>query len=426
VSVIRAMLESVPLPRIAKITQGFDCPYMDEPIAALRARIAVSEGIRRLKPGDTVAVTAGSRGIHKLPEITREIVRSIREAGGAPFVFPAMGSHGGATAEGQRDMLESMGLTEEFLEAPIKSSMEIVEIGRGRNGLPVYQDKYAREADWIVPVNRIKPHTTFRGKYESGIVKMLVIGMGKQKGADICHSLGPERIGQNLEDMIGVVMAENRVLFAVASVENAGHGIAALDVLEAREIMEREPELLAEANGLIPSIPFDPLDVLVIDEIGKDISGTGADVNIIGRYTTPTMSGGPRIARVAALNLSSKTGGNANGIGVMDFVTRKIFERMSFEETYPNSLTTTVPGSVKIPMVLENDRLAIQAALKTCNTARTQNIRFLRIRSTMSLSEMIVSENLLREAENNPRINLCGFVEWNFDKTGNLKRGPGD
>ncbi len=420
-SVIRAMLEPVPLPRIAKIACEFDCPYMDDPVASLGESLVASKGMKRVKPGDLVAIAAGSRGIHKLPEITREVVRAVRAAGGAPFVFPAMGSHGGATVEGQRKMLESMGLTEEFLEAPIRSSMETVEIGRSDDGLPVYQDRFAHEADWVVPINRIKPHTTFRGKYESGVVKMMVIGMGKQKGADVCHSLGPERIGHNLENMIGAVLAEDRTLFGVAIVENAAHCIAALEVLEADEILAREPELLAEANRLIPGIPFDPLDVLIIDEIGKDISGTGVDVNIIGRYTTRSMSGGPAIRRVAALNLTKKTGGNANGLGVMDFVTRKIFERMTFEETYPNSLTSTVPDSVKIPMVLDCDRLAIQAAIKTCNRPDLAGIRLLRIRNTMELSEMIVSEALLGEVERNPRLQFRDFVEWEFDTEGNLR-----
>lgn len=423
VSVIRSLLEFVPLPRMVRVSQEMECPCLEASLTVLKRQLDASATLKEIASGATVAIGAGSRGIHQLPEITREVVRAVRRAGGEPFVFPSMGSHGGATAEGQERMLHMMGLTEDFLEAPIKSSMEAVEIGRSRDGFPVYQDRIAHAADWIIPINRIKPHTTFRGKYESGLVKMLVIGMGKQLGAEVCHALGPESMGHNLEEMVRVVLDEKRTLFGVAILENALHGTAQLEVLEADEILEREPLLLKEANRLTPHIPFDALDVLIIDEIGKDISGTGVDPNIIGRYTTHSMHGGPSITRVAALNLTEKTGGNANGLGVMDFITKKIFDRFSFEETYPNCLTSTITGSVKIPMVLDNDRLAIQAALKTCNRLNAEEIRFMRIRNTLELSKMLISENMLSEVKNRSGLRVEGVFDWFFDEQGNLSCG---
>ena len=420
---IQSILDPVALPRMARISQEFERPRLADPAAFLGEEIRASGLLGKIAPGDEVGITAGSRGITLLPEITREVVRAVRSAGGKPFIFPAMGSHGGATAEGQEKMLRSMGLTEEFLEAPIRSSMEVVEIGRTPQGFPVYQDRFAHEAKWVVPINRIKPHTTFRGKYESGLAKMLVIGMGKQKGAEVCHSLGPDNLGKNLEEMVGVVNAERRTLFGVAVIENAFHDVARLAVLDGDGILEKEPDLLAESCRLIPRIPFEQLDCLIVDEIGKDISGTGVDPNIIGRYTSPHMFGGPSIVRVAALNMTEKTKGNGNGMGLMDFITKKIFSRLNFEETYLNCLTSTITASVKIPMVLDNDRLAIQAAIKTCNRACLPDVRLVRIRNTLALSRLWVSENLLPEAAGKPLLHAEGDAEWRFDGQGNLASG---
>jgi hypothetical protein len=419
-SVINELLDDVPLPRIASVGMRLECPALSDPIGKLKYQLESSEALRRLSHGATVAIGAGSRGICMLPEITREVVRAVKRAGGIPFIFPAMGSHGGATAEGQKAVLDKMGLTDAFMEAPVKSSMETVEIGRTKDNIPVYQDKIAHDADWIVPVNRIKPHTTFRGKYESGLVKMLIIGMGKQKGANTCHCLGSEHIGRNLENMLDVVQGEGRTLMGVAVLENAKHGIAELHVVDGRDIRDVEPSLLDKSASLIQKIPIDPLDVLVIYELGKDISGTGVDTNIIGRYTIPDLRGDAHIKRITALNLTEKTGGNANGVGLMDFISRKLFERISFEETYPNSITTTIPASVKIPMTLDNDLIAIQAALKTCGRLNPSEARFMMIRNTMDLSRLVLSENLLEEALRNPNLKFERFIGWNFNENGDL------
>jgi hypothetical protein len=318
-------------------------------------------------------------------------------------------------------MLAGMGITEETVGAPIRSSMETVEIGVSSNGFPVHLDRFAAEADGIVVVNRIKPHVAFRGPCESGLMKMIVIGMGKQKGADICHELGFGTMAENLQTMGRVTLAKAKVLCGVALLENAYHETAQVEVIPGGEIPAREPALLEEAWRLYPRLYVDRLDVLIIDEIGKDISGTGFDTNVVGRYHTPYVSGGPTITRIACLDITARSHGNANGLGILDFTTRRAFDKFDFDNTYPNSLTSTVPTSVKIPMVLKSDRQAIQAAIKTCNILKKSEVRLARIRNTVALDKIAVSENLLAEVRANPRLAVAGEpLALGFDANGNL------
>ena len=420
-STIDNLLSGIPIPRMIKVRQTFERPQVADVAGELARKIRAGGAFARVKPGDRVGVTAGSRGITNLPLILKTVASEIRLAGGEPFVFPAMGSHGGATAEGQRDMLAGMGITEQSVGAPIRSSMETVEIGVSSNGFPVHIDRFAYEADGVVVVNRVKPHVAFRGPCESGLMKMIVIGMGKQKGADICHELGFGTMAENLQTMGRVTLAKVNILCGVALLENAYHETARVEVLGRDEIPLREPALLEEAWKLYPKLYFDRLDVLVIDEIGKDISGTGFDTNVVGRYHTPFVSGGPTITRVACLDITERSHGNANGLGILDFTTRRAFDKFDFDNTYPNSLTSTVPTSVKIPMVLKSDRQAIQAAIKTCNILKKVEVRLARIRNTVALDQIAVSENLIPEVRSHARLAIVGEpFELQFDASGNL------
>jgi hypothetical protein len=420
-STIDRLLDPIPIPRLVKVRQSFERPQVADVAGELVRNLNAAGAFARVKKGDRVAITAGSRGITGLPLVLKTIAAEIRKAGGEPFLFPAMGSHGGATAEGQRDMLSGMGITEESVGAPIRATMETVEIGVSSNGFPVHLDRFAAEADGIVVVNRVKPHVAFRGPCESGLMKMIVIGMGKQKGADICHELGFGTMAENLQTMGRVTLAKAKVLCGVALLENAYHETARVEVIPGGEIPAREPALLEEAWRLYPRLYFDRLDVLIIDEIGKDISGTGFDTNVVGRYHTPYVSGGPTITRIACLDITERSHGNANGLGILDFTTRRAFDKFDFDNTYPNSLTSTVPTSVKIPMVLKNDRQAIQAAIKTCNILKKTEVRLARIRNTVALEEIAVSENLLAEVRANPRLAVAGEpFALGFDANGNL------
>lgn len=420
-SAIDLLLDPIKLPRMVKARQIFERPIVSNLQEELIRKLRENGGLEGIRPGWKVAITAGSRGISNMPEILKTIVEEVKAAGGEPFIFPAMGSHGGATAEGQAGMLHGMGITEESVGAPIRATMETVQIGTSDNGRPVYLDRFADEADGIVVVNRIKPHVAFRGPYESGLMKMITIGMGKQKGADYAHMLGFGQMAETVPAVAKVTIAKKNILCAVGVLENAYHETAAVEVMRAQEIGQREPELLKKAWGLYPKVFFDKLDVLILDEIGKDISGTGFDTNVLGRYHTPYASGGPDITRVAVLDLTDKSHGNANGIGILDLTTRRAFDKMDFEQTYPNALTSTVPISVKVPMVLKSDRQAIQAAIKTSNVLDRSTIRLVRIKNTVQLGEIEVSESLAPYAKQHPNMEVLGEpYDLHFDEKGNL------
>ncbi|OJF16294.1 MAG: hypothetical protein A6D91_12140, partial [Bacillaceae bacterium G1] len=290
--------------------------------AAVHETIRQSGVLSRISPGDRVAIAVGSRGVADIPILTREVVNAVKSAGGRPFIVPAMGSHGGATAEGQIDVLKQLGVTESSVGAPILSSMDVVEVGRLPNGLPVYIDKHAYEADKVIVINRIKPHTAFRGPVESGLMKMITIGLGKQKGAEAAHAYGFQYMAEHVQAMAKIAMSQVPIIFGLATIENAYDRPAKIVAVPAEKIEEVEPQLLLEAKSLMPRILFDPMDVLVVNEIGKDISGDGMDPNITGRYATPYASGGPKVTRIVVLGLTEKTHGNANGIGLADITTR--------------------------------------------------------------------------------------------------------
>jgi hypothetical protein len=419
-SAIDALLENVAIPKMLKARQLFPRPQVRDVPRTLSEKIFASGVLSRLKPGQSVAVTAGSRGIAGMPDILKTIVSTIRAVGGSPFVFPAMGSHGGATAEGQASMLAGMGITEESIGSPIKSSMETVTVGECR-GKQIFMDKYASEADFVVVVNRVKPHVAFRGACESGIMKMITIGMGKHKGAESAHLMGFGQMAENIVFFAKAVIERKKILFAVGILENAYHETAELAVLKDSEIEKEEPLLLRKAWELYPKLFFEHLDVLVLDEIGKDISGTGFDTNVLGRYHTKYASGGPSITRVSVLDITDKSHGNGNGLGLLDFTTRRAFDKFNFEQSYPNSLTTTVPLTIKIPMVLKNDMQAIQAAIKTCNVSASEKVTMARIKNTVSLDEIEISESLGEYALKHPNLSVDSEARGlSFDEKGNL------
>jgi hypothetical protein len=403
---IADLLDPVPIPRVAAVSQKFDRSRMDDAGGALKQILNTSGVLESVFPKMEIAIAVGSRGISNQSVLVKLIAEVLREKGARPFLVPAMGSHGGATADGQKKMLEDLGFGEDKIGVPIRSSMQTVRVGTSENGLPVHVDKNAHEADGIVIINRIKPHTSFRGPYESGLMKMIAIGLGKQKGAEICHELGIERIADNFLAIARVTIEKENILFAIGLLENAYHETCRIELLRKEEIETEEPELQEEAKRLLPKLHFTDIDVLVIDEIGKNISGTGFDTNVVGRYHTPGCSGGPNVTRLVILDLTDESHGNANGLGIADFTTRRIFDQFSFENTYPNALTSTVLPSVKIPMVLETDLLAIKAAIKTCNILDKRNVRLIRIKNTNEIERIEVSESMLDGVRGNPYLSI--------------------
>lgn len=420
--VLEQMLDPIPLPRTLRIRQRFDGTHIADVAGTLTQKLRHSGQLERIKKGDRVAIAVGSRGIDQLPTLVRVTVAEIRRAGGEPFIVPAMGSHGGATAEGQTQVLAQLGVTEKSVGAPIRSSMEVVTLGQLPNGLPVYADRIAaEEADAIVVINRVKPHTAFRAKYESGLLKMISIGLGKQKGAEATHQLGFGLMGENVPAMARVIMAKLPILFGVATVENAYDQVCRIEVVPAERMFDEEPQLLEEAKARMPRLLFDPIDVLVIDFIGKNISGDGMDPNITGRYPTPYAHGGPRVTKMVVCDLTRETHGNANGVGTADFTTQRLVDKMDRIATYANGLTSTVVAPTKIPTTLPNDRYAIKAAIKTANILDFTKVRLVRIKDTLHLGVIEISESLLEEARRHPDIEVLTEPRpMAFDADGNL------
>ena len=419
--VLAAILDPVPLPRMVTIRQRFpDNAIRDIP--AVVAREMSRPGIAAaVKPGMRIAITAGSRGVAHIPVILREIVSAVRARGAEPFVFPAMGSHGGATEEGQRLLLEGYGITEGSVGAPIRATMETRVIGTTELGYPVHMDRFAAEADGIIVVGRVKPHTAFHGAYESGLMKMMAIGMGKQKGAETCHAAGFGEFPRIVPSFGRTVLANAKILFGVAIVENSLDETCRIEAIAGTAIERREPELLAEARSLMPTIPFSAFDVLVVDTIGKNFSGDGADPNVTGTYCTPYASGGPRIQRYVVLDVSGESHGNSLGVGMADITTVRLLGKTDFDAMYSNALTNRVLNNIRMPMVMKNDRLAIQAAIFTCIGIDPRNPRMVRIADTSHVGTLTVSEALLQEARANPGIEVLESPEaLVFDKEGNL------
>ncbi|MGG1400745.1 lactate racemase domain-containing protein [Bacillus salipaludis] len=419
--ILQELLKDIPVPKMAKVKVNFDNNKIDDLGDVLSKKLQQQAIINKIQPGMEIALAVGSRGLDRIVELTAVTVKFLKDLGAKPFIVPSMGSHGGATAEGQRAVLEHLGVTEQSVGAEIRSSMEVVKIGELPNGLPVYVDKYASEADGIVVINRVKPHTAFRGPVESGIMKMISIGLGKQKGAEACHQMGFKYMAENVPAMAKIIMEKTPFLFGVATVENAFDKVAIVEVLTQEAVIEKEPELQKQAKSLLPKLYFDQLDVLVIDEIGKNISGDGMDPNITGRYPTPYASGGPDVNKMVVLDVTPQSEGNANGVGTADFTTQRLLDKMDREGTYANGLTSTVVAPTKIATTLPNDKMAIQAAVKTCNILDFNNVNLVRIKNTLVLSEIEVSEPLLQYVKQHPNMEQnSDLYDFSFDENGNL------
>lgn len=421
--IVADLVSGQKLPKMFRIRQKFPRKrILPEEIPAVIEKLLNEEKFAvQIKPGMRIAITAGSRGIANVALITKCIADFVKMMGAEPFVVPAMGSHGGATAEGQTAILNSYGITEEYIGCPILSSMEVKKIGVNEEGMDVYIDRYAAEADGIIVSCRIKPHTAFRGPYESGIMKMMTIGLGKQHGAEVCHEAGFKHMAKYIP-MFGRAILENApVLFAVASIENAYDETAKLVAVNADEVTEKEPPLLKEAFANMPRILVDECDVLVVDQIGKNFSGDGMDPNITGTFCTQYATGGIRSQRVCVLDLSPETHGNGIGLGYSSATTKRVFDQLDLASMYPNAITCTVLGGVRIPIVMESDREAIQVCVRTCNEIDKENPRIVRIPNSLHIEYIMLSEAYYDEVKENPDIEILSEPEYlSFDEDGNL------
>ena len=390
---VSRLLKDVPLPRMFHAAQKFPDRHIErEDIEqAIFSEIDRAGMGERILPGKRIAVTAGSRGIRNVDEITRSVVAYVKSRGATPFIVPAMGSHGGATAEGQRELLAGYGITEEAMGCEIRSSMETVLLGHSELGKPVYMDKNAFESDGVILSCRLKPHNAFRGKVESGPCKMMTVGLGKQKGAEQVHSDGMDNIARNIPTMAKVTLGTGKILFAIPCLENAYDQTLMFEAIPAERILEREPELLKIAFANMPSILVGSGDVLIVDRIGKNFSGTGVDPNITGTFSTPYATGGVQVQRTCFLDLTAESHGNSLGIGLASAITRRIFDQIDADAMYTNCMTSTVIKSAMVPCVLSTDKEAIQFCVRTCNRIDKENPRIIRIPNSLHVGQIMLS-----------------------------------
>ena len=422
-SLISKILEETQIPRFFKVRQVFPRPKIEvadipEKISELLSEPKFSD---QIKPGMRIAITVGSRGVANVALITKCIVDFVKQKKAFPFIVPSMGSHGGATAEGQRKIVEGYGVTEEYLGCPILSSMEVKKIGQTDEGLDVYIDKNAAEADGIIVGCRIKPHTAFRGPYESGIMKMMAIGLGKQYGAQVCHEAGFKNMHKNVPLFGRAILKHAPILFAVPTIENAFDETSEIFAINSDEVDEKEPQILKKAFSLMPKIWEKSCDVLVVDHIGKNFSGDGMDPNITGTFCTPYATGGIDAQRVCVLDLSEETHGNGIGLGYANATTKRVFDKLDLESMYPNAITCTVLGGVRIPIIMKNDEETLKVCIQTCNEIDKKNPKIVRIPNSLFLEHVLLSEAYYDEAVNNPNLVIKSDLEYlPFDDSGNL------
>lgn len=419
---LNKILEDLYMPKVVKVKQIFDDYYIKDVEGYVRLRLSLLEAYQNVQPGMSIAITGGSRGLDAIDRITKTVCDMLKEKGAHPFIVPAMGSHGGATAEGQTATLAHINnMTEETMGVPIKSSMEVVQIGETSDHRPIFIDKYAHEADGIVLINRIKAHTSFRGTWESGLMKMMAIGLGKQHGASFYHKTGFKDMPRIIGEVGHEVLRLEKILFGIGTLENAFGKVCEIACLNKNEIPEREKELLKEANNKLAKTYFRQADVLVIKKIGKDISGCGHDPNVTGRFNTEYFHGDTTITKMALLDLTEASDGNAAGIGTSDLITRRLYNKINFETLYPNVITSTVLKTANVPIVLEDDETVVKVAVKTSNVLVDKDIRMAFIESTKHLDIIYVSENMVEEAMSCGCEVLSEPFEIPFDKQGNLE-----
>ena len=406
--------------RLVKLRQKFDATELADPAAVLREQLNSLDSV--IHPGIRVALAVGSRGIANLSAIVKSVCEYVSRRGASPFIVPAMGSHGGATAEGQREILRLYGICEETMGVPVRASMDVVALPQGDLPHGIFMDRHAYETDAVILINRIKPHTDYHGRYESGLMKMALIGLGKLEGALAVHQFGVRGLREMLGPGALQVLAAGKIVAGVGLVENALHNTMIVKVMRADQIPAEEPALLAAAAAAMPHLPVDDIDVLIIDRMGKNISGVGIDTNIIGRISVRGQADpeSPRIKAIMVSDLTDESHGNAVGVGLADVITQKLYDKIDRRETYRNTITSGFMERGKIPIVAEHDRAAFEIALRSCGHTPAGHERIVRLLDTLSLQEMYVSKPIAAALRNSSHIEVFGQETDLFDELGTL------
>lgn len=419
------LLQNVVVPEVYAVRRRFEDTALPDVGAAVRDQLGRLGETGRIRKGGSVAIGVGSRGIDNLAVIVAEVVSWFSSQGARPFIVPAMGSHGGATAEGQIHVLAGLGVTEDSANCPIRSCMDVVELGRLSNGLPVYVDALASEADGVFVINRVKPHTAFSGPQESGLVKMLTIGLGKQRGAESSHALGYGCFAKIMPAMAKVILRSLPVLGGLGLVENAYGKTCRMELVFPETFMEQEVLLLGYARACLPGIPVDELDVLLVHRMGKEISGSGVDPNVVGRSPTPHKKVPGFVTRVGILRLTEASVGNANGIGLSDVISSRLHAAINYEYAYTNVLTSTLVNLSFTPIVMPDDEAVLRCLIKTCNAPPGAALRFAYIRDTLTMDRMWVSPVVAARLRGEDGVTVAeAAVKFTFDGEGDLV-GPG-
>ncbi len=412
--------------RLVKIRRCFEAPMVPDLAQQVRDEVGFLLQRYQLQPNSRVGITAGSRGINDAVEVYQAAVETLKREGHQPFLFSSMGSHGRGTADGQRDLLRSLGVTEVNIGASVLCSADVVQLGKTEEplaGLPVYVSKEAAEADAILAINRVKPHTSFHGPYESGLMKMLAVGMGRDKGASMVHRLGWNSMVESITSIGSAVLKRLPVIGGLAIIENAYEETALVKGLPGPEIPESETQLLELAQGYMPFLPITQADVCVVREMGKDYSGTGMDTNVIGRLRLQGIPepAEPAIQFLAVLDLSEASHGNATGIGLADFTTERLVEKIDYEATYLNCLTSGGPIRAAVPMTLADDEALFEAAWRALKPERINEVGLLIVENTLHLEELWLSEALLEEVKDRENVEVVGEpFPLEFDSRGHL------
>ncbi len=408
-----------PLPHMLKVRQKFPTDEVADIVGATRNTIEMLK-LKNLM-GKRIAIAVGSRRIANLEDILRTSVRCLKEYGAIPFIVPAMGSHGQATAEGQRQLLADLGITEEKVDAPIISSMDVIKIGEIEGGYPVYCDRLAAQADGIVICGRIKTHTSIKGTVESGLCKMMVVGLGKHIGATCFHQHGYHRLAEILLKGAEMFLKNTNILFGIGIVENAFDRVMRVEAIAPDLLIEREAELLLEAKRNMPRFLLDEIDVLIIQRMGKDISGAGMDPNITGRAVTPLpLKALLPIKCIVVLDITEASHGNATGIGGADITTKHVVNKIDFNAMYTNIITSRAFAAAKLPIILNNDEEAIRVAIKCISSYHPEDVKVVRILDTLHMTEIEVSDNYFSTLCNNENFEILGKSELRFNRFGRL------
>ena len=416
----------MPVPRMIRVRQQFEINSLADVVAEVHAQLQRLSLGEQIQPGETVAITAGSRGISRIAEIVKAIVDHVKSLDGVPIIIPAMGSHGGGTVAGQLAVLDGYGITEKYLQAEIRASMETVVVDTIAHNIPVHFDRHAYECDHVIVCNRIKPHTGFAGEIESGLFKMMLIGLGKHNGANIYHRAIADYSFAEIVSKVGEsVLKKCNVVCGLAIVENAADEVGLIEAIPPAAMLEREKQLLTLAKQCLPRLPFPQIDLLIIDEIGKNISGTGLDTNVVGRKYNDhaaTSNDLARCRRIFVRGLTEQTHGNACGIGLAEFTTQRVVDAIDPETTRINCITSSHPSGGMIPLVYPHDKAAVESALETIGLVPPEQARVVQIADTLHLEEVLVSEAFQEQLARRSDLQPLGEPqEMQFDADGNLR-----